>query len=166
MPMLGQNLLGRNRAALDSQGSAGTTVMGNGGREPCRRAALAAFPSSVLGAAAACLLALMSQARAEMLEFDCSDRYGVYYNIWVDTDRSSISLRYAHPDLSQQLRTYPAQISATSVHWSFSNSPQVSLNASIDLTTGRYVQVYGGVAKGTGSFQCRRGNRPFPGGRF
>lgn len=140
-------------------------MMGCGGREPYRRAILPAFPCSALGAAAAFLLALMTQARAEMLEFDCSDKYGVYYNIWVDTDRSSISIRYAHPDQSQQLRTYPAQISATSVHWSFSGSSQVSLNASIDMTTGRYVQVYGGVAKGTGSFQCRRGNKPFPGGR-
>lgn len=164
MPMLGQNPAGLERGSFCAQGSATTTMKGDGRGETRRRATLPAFPCSVLGAAAACLLALLTQARAEMLEFDCSDKYGVYYNIWVDTDRSSVSLRYAHPDQSQQLRTYPAQISANAVHWSFSTSSQVSLDASIDMTTGRYVQVYGGVAKGTGSFQCRRGNKPFPGG--
>ena len=108
-------------------------------------------------------LVMIAQAHAEILEFDCSDKAGVYYNIWVDLNQSTVSIHYARPGLPQQLRTFPAQITETSIHWSFGDSPQVSLNASIDRTTGRYFQVYGGVAQGSLTFQCVRGTAPMPG---
>jgi hypothetical protein len=108
-------------------------------------------------------LAAAAQAHAEVLEFDCSDKAGVFYNIWVDLARSSVSIHYARPGLSQADRTVPAEISATSVRWTFGESSKAMLSASIDLTTGRYVQVYGGSAQGTVTFQCKRGSAPFPG---
>lgn len=109
------------------------------------------------------VLMTVAQARAEMLEFDCSDKSGIYYNIWADTSRSTVSIHYARPDLPQDLRTYQAEITPNSIRWAFTGSAQVHLNASIDLATGKYVQVYGGVAQGSGTFQCRRGSMPFPG---
>ena len=108
-------------------------------------------------------LAMIAQAHAEILEFDCSDKAGVFYNIWVDLNSSTVSIHYARPGLRQELRTFPAPISETSIHWSFGESPQVSLTASIDRTTGRYFQVYGGVAQGSLAFQCVRGTMPLPG---
>jgi hypothetical protein len=116
-----------------------------------------------LTAIGAFTLAIVAQAQAEILEFDCSDKAGVFYNIWVDLARSSVSIHYARPGLSQADRTVPAEISATSVRWTFGESAKATLSASIDLATGRYVQVYGGSAKGTVTFQCKRGTAPFPG---
>jgi hypothetical protein len=113
-------------------------------------------------AVAAFALAATAPARAEILEYDCSDRSSVFYNIWVDVGRSTVSMHYVRADLPQDLRTYPAEITPTSIRWAFTGSTQVSLNASIDRATGRYVQVYGGVARGTNTFQCRAGNLPMP----
>jgi len=108
-------------------------------------------------------LAMIAQARAEVLEFDCSDKLGVYYNIWVDLGRSTVTLHYARPDTREEIRTYAAQITDSSINWAFTGSSQVTLNASIDRASGRYVQVYGGTARGSGTFHCARGTAPFPG---
>jgi hypothetical protein len=114
-----------------------------------------------LTAMTAFTLAMIAEARCAILEFDCSDKYGVYYNIWADTDRSTVSVHYARPDLPQELRVYPAEITQTQIRWA-AQSAQTSLNASIDLATGRYYQVYGGVARGSNTFQCARGSTPLP----
>jgi hypothetical protein len=112
------------------------------------------------------IFATIAQAHSEILEFDCSDKAGVYYNIWVDLNRSTVAIHYARPGLPQELRTFPAQITDTSIHWSFGEASRATLNASIDRTTGRYFQVYGGVAQGSLTFQCVRGTSPLPGTRF
>ncbi len=122
------------------------------GRTLVRQTAITAFT-----------LAMIAHAHSEMLEFDCSDKLGVYYIIWVDLNQSTVAIHYARPGLPQELRTFPAQISETSIHWSFGQSSQATLNASIDRTTGRYFQVYGGVAQGSLTFQCVRGRTPMPG---
>jgi hypothetical protein len=121
------------------------------GRHLVRQTAITAFT-----------FAMIAQAHSEILEFDCSDKAGVYYNIWVDLNSSTVSIHYARPGLPQELRTFPAQITETSIRWAVGESPQVSLNASIDRTTGRYFQIYGGVAQGSLTFQCTRGTTPMP----
>lgn len=120
------------------------------GQKLVRQAAIAAFA-----------LTTVAQAHAETLAFDCSDKLGVYYNIRVDLNRSTVSIHYARPDLPQEIRTFRAEITATSIRWAFAGSPKVTLTASIDRTTGRYVQVYGGEARGSTTFQCTRGTAQF-----
>jgi hypothetical protein len=115
---------------------------------------------------AAFTLSMIAQARSEILELDCSNSQGVYYNIWVDLSRSSVSIHYANPELPQGLRTFPARITSGSISWSFGGSPKVTLNASIDRTTGLYVQTYGGEARGSTTFQCERGTARYPGSGF
>jgi hypothetical protein len=106
-------------------------------------------------------LTIIAQAHGETLAFDCSDKLGVYYNIRVDLNRSTVSIHYARPDLPQEIRTFPAEITATSIRWAFAGSPKVTLTASIDRTTGRYIQTYGGEARGSMTFRCTKGTAQF-----
>src|ERR1700678_2865123 len=93
------------------------------------------------------IVAMVAQAQAEVLEFDCFDKAGVFYNIWVDLARSSVTIHYTRPELSRPDRTLPAEIGAASVRWTLGESAKTTLTASIDLATGRYVQVYSGSAQ-------------------
>jgi hypothetical protein len=120
------------------------------GQKLIRQVAIAAFA-----------LTMIAQAHAETLAFDCFDKLGVYYNMRVDLNRSIVAIHYARPDLPPELRTFHAEITATSIHWAFGGSPKVTLTASIDRTTGRYVQTYGGEARGSMTFQCMRGTAQF-----
>jgi len=72
-----------------------------------------------------CAMASAAQAKAEMLSLDCTNQTSqqVWANVWVDFDKSSLTWQFNEAvgnAFPPDERSFPVQITATSINWSFS----------------------------------------------
>ena len=101
------------------------------------------------------------QAKAETLSLDCSINGEILTNVWVDTDKSTVT---THSKGSPGSNTFPAQITISSISWSvdFSRGKAIS---SIDRTTGILTPL---VHPDLNYYpqQCVKGTTPLPATKF
>lgn len=132
------------------------------------QASIRAFLRRAASFAVGVLLAGMAGPTcAEILSLDCSENGIVALNVWVDLDKSSVTVRgAARPGLP--LRTYVAHITPTSIGSAWSNSGKRS-RASIDRRTGTFYETYvdtGGASESSGPYQCTKVSTPPPAAKF
>jgi len=125
-------------------------------------------PARTLGALLGILLALLAGAtRAQTLSLDCSSNGELMLNVWVDLDKSLVTVQGAkRPNLP--LRTYVARITESTIRWKWSSSGGTS-SVSIDRRTGTYYENYhdtGGGSEASGPYQCEKGTAPVPAAKF
>ncbi len=120
----------------------------------------------LMAIAAICLIA---EARADILSLDCAagPDGNVLLNVWVDLDKSTITLRYVgRADVP--IQTYPVEINPTIFHWTIIGKG-TAIDSSINRTTGVFFQTYNYSAGGSGStgpYNCEKGATPLPATKF
>ncbi len=124
-------------------------------------------------AAVTAILALASQADAEILSLDCTDQVGQIAHVWVDLDKLSITWAFDQAfsiSFPPDQRSFPAQISATAIKWSFSYVPNPAYTWVwyIDRTTGAWEGKVVGAPYNAGHIvgQCSKGSTPLPATKF
>jgi hypothetical protein len=117
----------------------------------------------IIGAMA--MLGFATQANAEIIALDCGTTGTPYsYNVWVDMDKSIVTVRGRNLDGS-----YPAQITPTTITWTKNYAGNFELDFTVDRTAGT-IHLYippnpqGNALNNTDS--CARGSMPFPATKF
>ena len=113
------------------------------------------------------LLQIAGPAAAEVLALDCADKGSAVLSIWVDLDKSSVTVQEMNrPD--RPLHTYVARITQNTIRWRWSDSGETS-SASIDRRTGTLFEKLtetGGAAERSGPFQCTKSATAPPPAKF
>ncbi len=125
-----------------------------------------------LTAIVAFALATSGQASAEIVELDCGFNGQIYMNVWVDFDKSVVTVKVSNPSTpTTYINTYSALIAATSISWR-NNTTSDGLyfqTFNIDRTTGDLLIGNFGPAirqpSGT-HYQCSKGTTPLPATKF
>ncbi|HYA65958.1 MAG TPA: hypothetical protein VEE84_04680 [Burkholderiaceae bacterium] len=128
---------------------------------------LASFVRTVAPALLVFLAALPGPASAEVLALDCGDKGSHVLSVWVDLDRSFVTVQDARgPD--SPLHTYVAHITESTIKWRWSDGGQTS-SALIDRRTGAFyerLREAGGGAEVGGPLQCAKSAMTPPAAKF
>jgi hypothetical protein len=101
-------------------------------------------------------------ANAEMLSLDCYYSGRIATNVWVDTGKSAVTMA----ETENPPRTYPAQITITSINWSaVSGNGENKISYSIDRTTGVFT-AFANFGLTIAPEQCVKGTTPLPATKF
>lgn len=103
-------------------------------------------------------LAAVGQASAEMLSLDCANTGAggdFMYKVWVDMDKSSVTMQFVNGHGADTPRSDSAKITALSISWR-----EYFFDFSLNRTTGTLTAF--GNNGALGPLQCVKGTSPFP----